>query len=115
MLTALPSSSKPGARPAAEQHSETLPASSAVGVKVQDFSPGSRIANKYLVEGVIGEGGLGVVVKARHVQLEQAVAIKYLKPYALSLPGIVERFVREARLAARIKTSTRSRTASPTW
>jgi eukaryotic-like serine/threonine-protein kinase len=103
MLTALPSSSKPGARPAAEQHSETLPASSAVGVKVQDFSPGSRIANKYLVEGVIGEGGLGVVVKARHVQLEQAVAIKYLKPYALSLPGIVERFVREARLAARIK------------
>jgi len=51
----------------------------------------------------MGEGGLGVVVKARHVQLEQPVAIKYLKPYALSLPGIVDRFVREARLAARIK------------
>jgi serine/threonine protein kinase len=76
---------------------------SKVSVKVQEFSPGSTIANKYLVEREIGEGGLGVVVKARHVQLEQPVAIKYLKPHALSLPGIVERFVREARLAARIK------------
>jgi serine/threonine protein kinase len=74
-----------------------------VGAKVREFSPGSKIANKYLVEGEIGEGGLGVVVKAQHMQLEQAVAIKYLKPYALSLPDIVERFVREARLAARIK------------
>jgi serine/threonine-protein kinase len=93
---------KPGqARP--EQHSETLPASGAVAVKVHEFSPGSRIDDKYVIEGVIGEGGLGVVVKARHVQLEQYVAIKYLKPYSLSLPGIVERFVREARLAARIK------------
>jgi serine/threonine protein kinase len=76
---------------------------SKVSVKVHEFSPGSTIANKYLVECEIGEGGLGVVVKARHVQLEQPVAIKYLKPHALSLPGIVERFVREARLAARIQ------------
>jgi serine/threonine-protein kinase len=72
-------------------------------VRVPEFSPGSRIANKYLVEREIGEGGLGVVVKARHIQLEQPVAIKFLKPYAVALPGIVERFVREARLAARIK------------
>jgi len=76
---------------------------SKVSVKVHEFSPGSTIANKYLVEREIGEGGLGVVVKARHVQLEQPVAIKYLKPHSLSLPGIVDRFVREARLAARIK------------
>jgi serine/threonine-protein kinase len=55
------------------------------------------------VERQIGEGGLGIVVKAQHIQLEQPVAIKYLKPYALALPGLVERFVREARLAARIK------------
>jgi serine/threonine-protein kinase len=70
---------------------------------VREFAPGSRVANKYVVEREIGEGGLGVVVKARHEQLDQAVAIKYLKPYALALPGTVERFVREARLAARIK------------
>jgi serine/threonine protein kinase len=79
------------------------PSDSKGGVRVREFSPGSRIANKYLVLGEIGEGGLGVVVKAQHMQLEQPVAIKYLRPYALSLPGIVERFGREARLAARIK------------
>ena len=84
-------------------HSEALVASSRVGASVHEFSPGSRIANKYLVERQIGEGGLGIVVKAQHIQLEQPVAIKYLKPYALALPGLVERFVREARLAARIK------------
>lgn len=72
-------------------------------MSVHEFAPGSRIANKYLVERQIGEGGLGVVVKAQHMQLEQPVAIKYLKPYALALPGLVERFVREARLAAKIK------------
>jgi serine/threonine protein kinase len=82
---------------------ESFPVSSGVTAKVREFVPGSRIANKYLVEREIGEGGLGVVVKARHIQLDQPVAIKYLKPYSLSLPGIVDRFVREARLAAQIK------------
>jgi eukaryotic-like serine/threonine-protein kinase len=83
-----------------EVHSEILRASS---VKIRDFAPNSLVANKYLVEAEIGEGGLGVVVRARHIQLEQPVAIKYLKPYALTLPGTVERFVREARLVAKIK------------
>jgi serine/threonine protein kinase len=83
--------------------SEVRPVASGAGVKVREFAPGARVANKYVVEGEIGEGGLGVVVKARHEQLDQLVAIKYLKPYALALPGTVERFVREARLAARIK------------
>jgi serine/threonine protein kinase len=68
-----------------------------------EFLPGNLVGGKYLVEGNLGEGGLAVVVKARHVQLEQSVAIKYLKPLALSQPGVVDRFLREARLAARIK------------
>ncbi len=42
------------------------------------FRPGARIADKYLVEKLIGEGGLGVVVAAKHLQLDQTVAIKYL-------------------------------------
>ena len=60
-----------------QQPSAALPAPSGVGVKVHEFSPGSRIANKYLVEGEIGEGGLGVVVKAQHMQLEQPVDARY--------------------------------------
>jgi serine/threonine-protein kinase len=68
-----------------------------------DFAPGRIIGGKYLVEHVIGEGGLGVVLKAKHLQLEQPVAIKHLKPEAAARPDIVERFMREARLAAKVK------------
>ncbi|HEX8792765.1 MAG TPA: serine/threonine-protein kinase [Polyangiaceae bacterium] len=68
-----------------------------------EFSPGSVVGGKYRVDGVIGDGGLGVVLKAWHQQLDQPVAIKVLKPEAAARPGVVERFLREARLSARIK------------
>ena len=67
------------------------------------FRPGVKIADKYLVERLVGEGGLGVVVAAKHLQLDQTVAIKYLRPRALAGKGVAERFLREARLAARMR------------
>jgi serine/threonine-protein kinase len=67
------------------------------------FRPGARIADKYVVERLIGEGGLGLVVAARHVHLDQVVAIKTLRPNALASKGVAERFLREARLAAKIR------------
>jgi serine/threonine-protein kinase len=69
---------------------------------VPAFSNGSIIAGKYLVEETIAEGGIGVVVVAKHLALQQRVAIKYLKPKTLANPTLVERFVREARLAAQL-------------
>src|SRR5258708_29446745 len=51
----------------------------------------------------MGDGGFGVVVAAKHVQLEQMVAIKYLRPKALVSAAVAERFLREARLAAKIR------------
>jgi eukaryotic-like serine/threonine-protein kinase len=66
------------------------------------FENGAVIAGKYLIEETIAQGGIGVVVVAKHLALQQRVAIKYLRPRALSNPVIVERFVREARLAAQI-------------
>ena len=74
------------------------------GIAAVDPLPvGSVVAGKYLVESTIGEGGIGFVVKAKHLQLDQPVAIKYLKPEASARPDLVERFLREARLAAKIK------------
>ena len=67
------------------------------------FHPGARIADKYVVERLIGEGGLGVVVAAKHIHLDQSVAIKYLRPKALATKAVAERFLREARLAAKIR------------
>ena len=65
--------------------------------------PGTVLAGKYRVERVLGVGGMGVVVAATHVQLDQRVAIKYLLPAALGNAEVVERFAREARIAAKLR------------
>jgi serine/threonine protein kinase len=64
---------------------------------------GDIIAGKYQVESVLGQGGMGVVVAARHLGLRQRVAIKCLLPEGLRMPGARERFLREARAAAAIQ------------
>ncbi|MET0592206.1 MAG: serine/threonine-protein kinase [Polyangiaceae bacterium] len=55
------------------------------------------------MERVLGAGGMGVVVAARHVQLNILVAIKFLLPHVLTNRDAVARFAREARAAVRIK------------
>jgi serine/threonine protein kinase len=67
------------------------------------FNPGAKIGDKFVVERLIGEGGLGVVVAAKNLLLDQTVAIKYLRPDALANPAVGDRFLREARLAAKIR------------
>jgi tRNA A-37 threonylcarbamoyl transferase component Bud32 len=64
---------------------------------------GMILAGKYQVERVLGQGGMGCVVSATHLQLGQRVAIKFLLPEALRIPEAVERFLREARAAVRLK------------
>ncbi|MBI5537412.1 MAG: protein kinase [Deltaproteobacteria bacterium] len=66
-------------------------------------SEGQILAGKYRVEKVIGEGGMGVVVAARHLQLDEFVAIKFLLPEVAQNPEAVERFAREARASIKIK------------
>ncbi|MFZ5892720.1 MAG: serine/threonine protein kinase [Myxococcota bacterium] len=65
--------------------------------------PGEIIAGKYRVERVLGEGGMGIVVEALHMQLDERVAIKFLLPQALGNEEAVARFAREARAAVKIK------------
>ncbi len=89
----------PSTQPAPPDEAEAAAADS----KPLAFRPGARIADKYVVERLIGEGGLGLVVAARHVHLDQVVAIKTLPPNALAGKGVAERFLREARLASRIR------------
>ena len=65
--------------------------------------PGQMLAEKYRVERVLGTGGMGVVVAARHIELNVLVAIKFLLPHVLTNQQAVTRFAREARAAVRIK------------
>jgi serine/threonine-protein kinase len=64
---------------------------------------GEILAGKYRVERVLGVGGMGVVVAALHIALDERVAIKFLLPEALGNPEAVARFAREARAAVKIK------------
>jgi serine/threonine-protein kinase len=64
---------------------------------------GDVIADKYVVEEVIGAGGVGVVVAARHQGLDERVAIKFLQRAAAETRENVARFDLEARALARVK------------
>lgn len=64
---------------------------------------GQILLGKYRVESILGQGGMGIVVAARHVDLGKRVAIKKLLPQAMQYPDSCERFVREARAVARLE------------
>ena len=64
---------------------------------------GDVLAGKYRVERVLGAGGMGVVVAAHHIHLDEKVALKFLLPEALGDSNAVARFAREARNAVKIK------------
>src|SRR5215470_2735426 len=64
---------------------------------------GAVLVGRYRVERVLGQGGMGVVVKAMHLQLNQPVAMKFLLPEVLGNPQVVQRFLREAQAAVRLK------------
>ncbi len=64
---------------------------------------GQVLAGKYRVERVIGEGGMGTVLEARHELLDVAVAVKVLSAELSHQPAIIARFLREARAVARLK------------
>jgi serine/threonine protein kinase len=76
----------------------------ATSTRSMPFPPGSVVAGKYRVERLLGEGGMGWVVQAMHLQLDQRVALKFMNASSASAsPQAVARFLREARAAARIQ------------
>jgi eukaryotic-like serine/threonine-protein kinase len=67
---------------------------------VFELSAGQIVADKYRIDGLMGTGAVGVVVAATHVELDQRVAIKFLREAS---PEALARFKREARLLVRLK------------
>lgn len=64
---------------------------------------GDTIGDKYVVDGILGRGGMSVVYRATHRELEHEVAIKVLCDAAASQPEYVERLKQEARIASRLR------------
>ncbi len=62
----------------------------------------TALAGRYSIDRELGRGGMGVVYLAREVQLDRPVAIKLLPPERALDPALRERFLREARHAAKL-------------
>lgn len=67
------------------------------------YQPGQVIAGKYVIESVVGRGAMGVVVRARHTELDEPVALKFLQSSWVGEPELVARFAREARAVVKLR------------
>ncbi|MEZ4380984.1 MAG: protein kinase [Nannocystaceae bacterium] len=68
----------------------------------RELGPGDRVAGRYQIEAVIGEGAMGVVYRATHLHLGREVALKVLSGRH-DLPESRARFLREAQVAASLR------------
>jgi eukaryotic-like serine/threonine-protein kinase len=63
---------------------------------------GNVIGGRYYVRRLLGEGGMGRVYEAEHIDIGRRVALKILHPAYSQTPDLVERLRREARAASKI-------------
>ncbi len=66
------------------------------------LDPGQVVAGRFRIDGIIGEGGMGTIYKARHVKLPRSFALKLLKPEMAQDADFVARFLREAVAASQV-------------
>ncbi|HRG99449.1 MAG TPA: serine/threonine-protein kinase, partial [Polyangiaceae bacterium] len=64
---------------------------------------GQVLSSKYKLGRLLGEGGMGSVYEAEHLVLGTRVAVKILHPELARRDGLIERFLQEAMVAARIR------------
>ncbi len=72
------------------------------GVLPASLRNGEVFANRYRVEGLLGRGGMGVVLKVRDLQLDEDVALKVVRAEIAANPAYLDMLKQEIRLARKI-------------
>ncbi len=107
MPTPLPAKAPPTVKPKEEGHG-LMPSGMSVKLEPPDpaqagtLEPGTIIAERYRIDSLLGEGGMGKVYAAEHVHMRKQVAIKVLHAEMSTTPEVVARFEREAVAAGKI-------------
>lgn len=74
--------------------------------QAEQFSEGkgkSLVLGNYVILDKLGQGGMGMVLKARHQRMDRIVALKVMSPAAMKSPDAVQRFHREVKAAAKLE------------
>ena len=74
-----------------------------LGANLMVLQANTIVRGKYRITRLIGDGGMGAVYEAEHLLLKVPVALKFLHTELAQRPGLAERFLREARVSARIQ------------
>ncbi|MDX2054731.1 MAG: protein kinase [Polyangiaceae bacterium] len=86
------------------QRSYSVPPHSAALVRARrHVRPGEVVAGKYRVERRIADVGLATLLQVRHLVLDEAATLKYLRPEALAFPDAVGDFLTGARRLSQVR------------
>ncbi len=66
------------------------------------LAPGTVLGARYEILGLLGEGGMGAVYKARDTAVDRLIALKVIRPDLASNPAILQRFKQELVLARQV-------------
>ena len=70
---------------------------------MDDLLSGQRLDDKYLLEALLGQGGMGAVYRATHLGTTRTVAVKIIHPRFSNIEEFIERFRREAEASGRLR------------
>ncbi|MFK7988213.1 MAG: serine/threonine-protein kinase [Sandaracinaceae bacterium] len=94
-------SSEPSSRP--ETDPDRAPVWDEESDPFGEMATGAELGGRYRLEKILGRGATGVVFEASHLVIGKRVALKCLYPHHRAAPNAVERFFREARIAATVE------------